>query len=118
MNEDFYLTQAQIDEIRVLRDEAVDNNVENYSHIYQHIGDLLAEQGGPADVTNWFRGAEQANAGTGAFSEMIRAYSRRQMELRGIGHEYSAPLMQDASNRGIRGHNTHIGRKPLDKVMN
>ncbi len=31
MNEDFYLTQAQIDEIRVLRDEAVDNNVGLYS---------------------------------------------------------------------------------------
>ncbi len=85
MNDGFYLTQAQIDEIRVLRDAGV-NAEGNYSHIYQHIGDLLAEQGGPADVTNWFRGAEQANAGTGAFC--------------------------------IWGHNTHIGRKPLDKVMN
>ncbi len=35
---DFYLTQAQIDVIKDMRDEAVDNNVENYSHIYQHIG--------------------------------------------------------------------------------
>ncbi len=98
---DFYLTQAQIDVIKAMRDEAVDNNAENYSHIYQHIGDLLAAQGGPADVTNWFRGAEQANAGTGAFSAMIRAYSERQMELRGIGDLYIADpnLMQDASNR-------------------
>ncbi|MCF6323458.1 MAG: hypothetical protein L3J89_03895 [Gammaproteobacteria bacterium] len=95
----FYLTQAQIDVIKDMRDEAVANNVENYSHIYQHIGDLLEAEGGPADVTNWFRGAEQANAGTGAFSAMIRAYSERQMELRGIGDLYSADLMQDASNR-------------------
>jgi len=65
---DFYLTQAQIDVIKDMRDDAVANNVENYSHIYQHLGDLLAAQGASADVTNWFRGAEQANAETGAFS--------------------------------------------------
>ena len=95
---DFYLTQEQIDVIKGMRDAGL-NAQGNYSHIYKYIGDLLEAQGGPADLLNWFRGAEQANAGQGAYSEMIRAYSRRQMELRGIGDLYTPALMQEASNR-------------------
>ena len=87
-----YLTQAQIDQITALKN-AGPNAQGNYSHIYKFIGDLL-----PAgDEKNWFRGAQQANAGQGVYSAMIRAYSQRQMELRGI--VYSEALMQVASNR-------------------
>jgi hypothetical protein len=68
---DIFLTQAQIGQIRALRD-AGPNADGNYSHIYKFIGDLLP--GG--DVKNWLRGAEQANAGQGVYSVLIRAQSR------------------------------------------
>jgi hypothetical protein len=94
---DQYLSQAQIDEIRNLYQAGL-NSQGNYSHIYKYIGDQLQS----SDVKNWFRGAEQANAGNGAYSAMIRGYSKRQMELRGI--DVSDPnaldvLMQAASNK-------------------
>lgn len=95
MDAQVYLTQAQIDQIRALYNAGV-NAQGNYSHIYKFIGDLLPEG---HDVKNWFRGAEQANAGQGAYSAVIRAYSQRQMELRGIGHLYTPALMQVASNQ-------------------
>lgn len=89
-----YLSQAQIDQIRTLYEAGL-NAQGNYSDIYELIGDMLP----PSDVQNWFRGAEQANAGNGAYSAMIRGYSKRQMELRGIGGSYSDALMQAVSNR-------------------
>lgn len=97
---DQYLNQAQIDQIKALRDagpllNGVPNPGGNYSHIYKYIGEQLQS----SDVKNWFLGAEQANAGQGAYSAMIRGYSKRQMELRGIGGSYSDELMQAASNR-------------------
>lgn len=97
------LTQAQIDEIRRLRDagplnQTTANPLGDYSHIYRYI----SEQLGSSDEKNWFLGATQANAGNGAYSAMIRGYSKRQMELRGIDVSNTAALaelMQAASNR-------------------
>ena len=74
---EIYLLQTQIDQIRTLY-EAGPNAQGNYSHIYKFIGDMLPN----GDVKNWFRGAEQANAGQGAYSAVIRTYSQRQMQLR------------------------------------
>lgn len=69
------LTQAQIDQIRILRDagpqnKTVSNPLGDYSHIYKYIGDQLES----SDEKNWFLGAEQANSGQGAYSAMIRGY--------------------------------------------
>ena len=90
---EIYLTQTQIDQIRALY-LAGANAQGNFSHIYKFIGDLLPE----SDEKNWFRGAEQANAGQGAYSALIRTYSQRQMQLRSIGGLYTPELMQAASD--------------------
>ena len=97
-----YLTQSQIDQITALK-KAGPNAQGNYSHIYKFIGDLLPA----SDEKNWLRGAEQANAGQGVYSAMIRAYSQRQMELRGVA--YSEALMQAASN--------NVATNALDDIL-
>jgi len=95
-----YLTQAEIDQIRAARDARPAGSKENYTAIYRLIGDMLDRHdgAGQSDITNWFRGAEQVNGGAGAYSAFIRAYTKRQMTLRGIGHLYSDAKMQDASD--------------------
>ncbi|MEW6589457.1 MAG: putative Ig domain-containing protein, partial [Pseudomonadota bacterium] len=100
------LTQAQIDEIRRLRDDGPQNQTAanplgDYSHIYHYISEQLES----SDEKNWFLGAEQANSGQGAYSAMIRGYSKRQMELRGIDvsdQDALNSLMQQASNKVAR----------------
>ena len=92
---DITLTQAQIDHIREMWD-AGPNAQGNYSDIYSYVASLLPLG---SDERNWFLGAAQANAGQGAYSSLIREYTKRQMELRGIGDLYSSNLMQEASNR-------------------
>ncbi|WP_313248355.1 calcium-binding protein [Stenotrophomonas acidaminiphila] len=89
---DIYLTNAQIQVIRGLASRGPNSNG-NYSDVYEAIAQMLPD----GQVKLWFEGAALANAGRGAFSELIRAYSRRQMELRGIG--YTNELMQAASNQ-------------------
>jgi Ca2+-binding RTX toxin-like protein len=71
----------------------------DYSHIYRFIANMLDDVPGGSgdDVQTWLHGATQANAGQGAYSAMIRAYSAQQMVLRGV--EYSDELMQLASNK-------------------
>jgi len=89
--EEIYLTQEQIDVIRAFFERGP-NDQGRYDDTYMAIAEMLPD----GDVKLWFEGAAQANAGQGAFSAVIRAYSRRQMELRGIS--YSDSLMQEASN--------------------
>ncbi|MEY4765486.1 MAG: hypothetical protein RI907_2159, partial [Pseudomonadota bacterium] len=86
-----FLTDAQIDVIRGYANRAPNANG-NFEDVYRAIGAMLPD----GNVKRWFAGAEQANAGRGAFSEMIRVYSKRQMELRGIA--FTPALMQQASN--------------------
>lgn len=89
---DIYLTDEQINQIRAMK--ARSPNVKgNYSDVYQAISEMLPD----SDVKLWLDGAALANAGKGVFAELIRSYSQRQMELRGI--QYSDALMQEASNR-------------------
>ena len=86
-----YITQDQIGIIREFYERGP--NADNrYDDAYTAIAEMLPD----GQVKLWFEGAAEVNAGRGAFSEVIRAYSRRQMELRGIS--YSDSLMQDASN--------------------
>ena len=92
----FYLTQEQITYISDLLNAGPNANG-NYSHIYGYIAGLLEDQNAPSDLTNWFRGAEEANSGQGAYAALIRTYTERQMQLRGL--DYTSQLIQDASNR-------------------
>ena len=92
MADSIYLTQGQIDTIQAYYNRR-ENAQGNYSDAYAAIAQMLPAG---SDVRRWFEGATQANAGQGVFSTVIRAYSRKQMELRGIA--YSDPLMQLASN--------------------
>ena len=88
----YKFTAAQILQIKNLAAAGTING--NYSHIYKYIGSVLPEG---TSEKRWFAGAEQANAGKGIFSEFIRSYSKKQMELRGASN-YSDALMQAASN--------------------
>lgn len=100
---EIYLTDDQISRIRALI--ATGNNErKNYSDVYQAVSDMLPD----SKVKLWLDGASLANAGRGVFAELIREYSRRQMELRGI--EYTDKLMQDASNR--------VAIKALNDILN
>ncbi|MDO9008706.1 MAG: calcium-binding protein, partial [Thiobacillus sp.] len=109
------LTDAQIAEIRRLRDagplnQTIANPLGDYSHIYRYISEQLES----SDEKNWFLGATQANSGQGAYSAMIRGYSKRQMELRGIGNLYTPALMQAASNEvALRALEDILGENPL-----
>lgn len=103
MAENIYLTQTQIDIIRNYYNRGV-NAQGNYSDAYTAIAQMLPED---TNVRLWFEGAAQANAGQGAFATLIRVYSRRQMELRGIA--YSNDLMQEASNE--------VAERALDDIL-
>lgn len=52
--------------------------------IYQWLGDLLVLKGVASTDSSllWLRGATEANAGRGAMSELIRAYTETQYQLR------------------------------------
>lgn len=75
------------------------------------IGEVLQshEDAAGSSIANWFRGAEQVNAGKGAFSVFIRSYTQHQMTLRGIGSQYSESAMQNASNE--------IARRAIDDMF-
>ncbi|WP_338846099.1 calcium-binding protein [Massilia sp. W12] len=85
-------TAAQIAQIKQLAEAGEVNG--NYSHIYKYIASILPN----SSEKRWFEGAELANSGKGIFSEFIRSYSKKQMELRGATN-YSDDLMQKASNK-------------------
>lgn len=87
-----YLTDEQISIINDLKDRAP-NADGNYADVYNAIAGMLPD----GAVKLWLEGAALANAGQGVFAEIIRSYSQRQMELRGVA--YSDTLMQKASNQ-------------------
>ncbi|WP_199610552.1 calcium-binding protein [Flocculibacter collagenilyticus] len=91
-----YLTDEQIQELLALRNEGL-NAEGNYSHIYERIVEMLPDEIPDSMVRLWFRGAAEANAGTGAYAVLIREFSKMQMALRGVG--YTPELMQEASNK-------------------
>jgi len=88
------LNIEQISTLEQLLSEGPINN--NYSYIYGQIADWLEGNESAKEVRLWFLGAEQANGGYGPFSDIIRAYTLRQAELRGV--TVTDSLMQEASN--------------------
>ncbi|WP_227470472.1 calcium-binding protein [Massilia sp. YMA4] len=92
-----FLSQSEISQIQERFDRGP-NSEGNYSDLYGLIVEILRAHEGGEDIKNWFAGAQQANGNDGVYSTLIREYSQRQMQLRGIGEEYSDALMQRASN--------------------
>lgn len=68
----------------------------NFADAYAQIADWLEDNPEAESVRAWFIGATQANGGAGPFSDLIREYTQRQAELRGL--TVSAAQMQMASN--------------------
>jgi Ca2+-binding RTX toxin-like protein len=71
-----------------------------FSDAYLTIAGFLEGQAGAEAVRLWFLGAAQANGNTGPYAEVIRGYTRRQAELRGVS--VTDQLMQEASNEVAR----------------
>lgn len=88
------LNIEQISTLEQLLSEGPINN--NYSYIYGQIAEWLEGDERAHQVRLWFLGAEQANGGYRPFSDIIRAYTLRQAELRGV--MVNDALMQQASN--------------------
>ncbi|MGP4844154.1 calcium-binding protein [Marinobacter sp. 1Y8] len=80
--------------------------MDKYDGAYEIVASMLPQ----GDVRLWFEGAAQANAGRGAFSVLIREYSKRQMELRGGEVPSEFDLMQKASNA--------VAIKALEDILN
>jgi len=98
-----YFTSVQIDLIRDAYEQAKITG--KYDGAYRTVANMLPW----GKVRNWFEGAEQANAGEGAFAVLIREYSKRQMELRDA--KYSPELMQEASDAVAKGVGRYIESK-------
>lgn len=89
-----------------LADLEVFVQAEDWAGFYQKIYDITAapdQSGADADphVREWFRVAQQANSGVGAASELIRSYTRMQVEIRTGGAVTDAQL-SDASDEIAR----------------
>lgn len=112
----YFFTAQQQSKINQLYTEAQakakgPNPVGAYAQTYQYIADVLAGKvdlpvGASAPVSLgkdiqqvqlWFAGAARANAGEGPFATLIREYTQKQAELRGMGR-FSEARMQTASN--------------------
>ncbi|NKF23344.1 calcium-binding protein [Solimonas marina] len=91
------LTEQELSELSDLQSDAQATNV--YWHVYEYLTTCLETRGvSETDPTLlWLQGATEANAGRGAFSELIRAYTESQYELR-YGEPIPDGLMQEASN--------------------
>jgi hypothetical protein len=93
------LTQATLDEIQRLFNIAKDRHT-NYADVYAYIRDTISglPQSFPEvdSVARWFTVATDANGDVGPASVLIRSFTQRQGDLRGV--DISAQDMQDASN--------------------
>ena len=58
---------------------------------------VMPSMGVPANVWQWFQGAEQVNRGTGPFSDFIREYTEEQYRIR-TGAEPASNFTQNGSN--------------------
>lgn len=88
------LTNTELQTLREMRDSATPGS---YWQIYAWLADLLETKGvSSTDSTVlWLRGATEANAGRGAMSALIRAYTDTQHRLR---YGTTAGEMQEASD--------------------
>lgn len=93
------LTDTEVTQFSQMREQARAGQG-TYWQIYEALANLLQNTYGVASTDNtvlWLRGATEANAGRGSFSELIRTYTETQYQLR---YETSIPVgkMQAASN--------------------
>lgn len=89
-------TEEQIQQVEawLLRDPTAPGV--NFADAYAQIANWLEGNPEAESVRAWFIGATQANSGVGPFADLIREYTRRQAELRGL--TVSEAQMQIASN--------------------
>lgn len=92
------LNETELNQLAGMRAQAELDQI-GYWQIYQWLGDLLVSKGVASTGSSllWLRGATEANAGRGAMSELIRAYTDTQYQLR-YGTGIPAGKMQEASN--------------------
>ena len=92
------LTEAEMSTIAQLRAQADAGQIA-YWNVYAHLATTLIGKGisGQDSTVLWLRGATEANAGRGAMSELIRAYTSTQAQLR-YGVNVGAIDMQRASD--------------------
>jgi hypothetical protein len=98
MNMDITLTSTELETLANMETQAKAHEI-GFWQIYKWLGDLLQTKGVSAtDATVlWLRGATEANAGHGAFSELIRSYTETQYQLR-YGKSIPTGKMQEASD--------------------
>lgn len=94
------LSEAELQVIRPLV-AAARATGSDYWKVYEKLADLLESKGfSPSHSTVlWLRGATEANANRGAFSELIRIYTETQYKLRYPGQVIPDGLMQRASDK-------------------
>jgi RTX calcium-binding nonapeptide repeat (4 copies) len=100
----FTFSPEQLAEIQRLYDAALlrTNNglTSNFADVYAYIRDQITPSilhlGVDTNVASWFSFGTDANAGIGAASVLIRSYTQRQGELRGL--HFTDEKVQQASN--------------------
>lgn len=98
-----FLTAAERDQLFSMRAQARTDalaGIKSYYLVYQTLADWLTIKYGVSATDQavlWLRGATEANAGRGSFSELIRNYTEVQHGLR-YGTSVPTGKMQEASN--------------------
>ncbi len=97
------LTNIDINNIGQMREQAIAGTIK-YWQIYETLANLLQNKYAVASTDStvlWLRGAAEANADRGAFSDLIRTYTETQYQLR-YGTTLPAGKMQEASDAVAR----------------
>jgi Ca2+-binding RTX toxin-like protein len=94
----FTFTQDQLAQIDALAQQAEAGEIQ-FADVYEFVANLIEPSDDPdvESAERWLRGAVQANAGQGFYSDIIREYTQVQGELR-LGSRFSASLLQEASD--------------------
>ncbi len=97
------LSETQLQQLTAMRMQAQADaaaGIQSYQKIYKQLADWLVDDYGVSQLDSavrWLRGAEQANAGQGSLSALIREYSNTQYKLR-YATDIPTGKMQEASN--------------------
>lgn len=97
------LNETQLQQLTAMRIQARADSaagIQSYYEIYKRLADWLVDDYGVSQLDSavrWLRGAEQANAGQGSLSALIREYSNTQYKLR-YATDMPTGKMQEASN--------------------
>ena len=117
---------AEIIELYRIAKERTNNGLtSNFADVYAYIRDQITPSilhpGVDTNVASWFTVGTDANAGIGAASVLIRSYTQRQGELRGL--HFTDEKVQQASNAvAMKAFEEIINNNglltPLDKIAN